>query len=218
MSPGTPRDAILARIRAATATRGDPPAPTAPLPVRTLRDPSATNSELFASHLEAVAGVCHRASTIEAAADALRAIIADHRAKRVARSNDPVVIQLLERVVGTFELSTPASPRDDLLASDVGLCRAVIGIAEHGTIVLPSGMTDPASERTRLVALLPRVHVAILRPSDIVGTLAEAIERLHPVAPTVTFATGPSRTADIEQELVVGVHGPHAQHVILLEH
>jgi L-lactate dehydrogenase complex protein LldG len=65
-------------------------------------------------------------------------------------------------------------------------------------------------------------HIAIVAASDLVETWDDALTTMHRrpdgPPPTVTFATGPSRTADIELELVLGVHGPRAQHVIVLEH
>lgn len=220
------RDAILSRIRNNIALSGVEHVHTDPLPIRSLEVADReTLIRTFAEELEQVSGVCHRTTSTEAAADALRAIILDHQAKQVVRSNDPRVISLLERVVGTFKLATPDAPRELLLACDIGVSTAPIGVAEHGTIVLPSGDADLDRERTRNAALLPKIHVALLRASDIVGTIAEAIARIRatgtterPIPPTVTFATGPSRTADIEQELVLGVHGPHSQHVIVLEH
>lgn len=215
----TAREKILARIRATTravSSSGDSPTP---LPLRTLSatDPSKSLAALFGERLEAVDGVCHRTSSAGAAIDALRAIIADGHARRVARTDDARIVEMLEGIVGTFEVETPASPRERLLACDVGISTAAMGIAEHGTIVLPTG-GDPLAERTRFVALLPKVHVAILKASDLRGTIHETLQSLGELPPTVTFATGPSRTADIEQELVLGVHGPHAQHVIILEH
>ena len=220
------REAILGRVRRNIATSGVQPIRSEPPTLRSID--GADREDLlrtFSEQLELVSGICHRTSSTLAAADALRAIISDHRAQHVMRSDDPSVISLLEHVVGTFKLATPDSPREVLLACDIGVTTAELGIAEHGTIVLPSGHADLGRERTRMAALLPKVHVALLRGSDLVGTISEAIALFRstgtnqrPLPPTVTFATGPSRTADIEQELVLGVHGPHSQHVILLEH
>jgi L-lactate dehydrogenase complex protein LldG len=124
-------------------------------------------------------------------------------------------------VAGGFELLDPDADRTRLLNADLGVTRAATGVAEYGTIVLPTG-ASPATERSRLAALLPDAHVAIVAASDLVDTWDDALALMHGLPdgppPTVTFATGPSRTADIELELVLGVHGPRAQHVIVLEH
>lgn len=222
----TARETVLQTIRANLAHSGAEPRPAGDLPLRTLAtDDRETLARMFAEQLEQVKGVCHRASSLDAAAEALRAIVVDHHVRRIVRSGESTVIDLLERVVGAFEICTPESPRSDLLSCDLGVSSATLGIAEHGTIMMTSGQADLDGSRLRQVSLLPKIHVAIIRASDLVGTIAEALDRVahlgdghRPIPPAVTFATGPSRTADIEQQLVLGVHGPHSQHVILLEH
>ena len=209
------RETILQRLRTYTAALPKKDSPEAVLPLRTLH-PTPDLPRLFAERLESVAGVCHRTSTPGAAIDALRAIIADAHGRRIARTDEPRVVSMLEGIVGTFEVETPSSPRERLLDSHIGISTAAMGIAEHGTIILPTG-ESPSAERSRVVALLPKTHVAVLKASSLYGTIHEALRAIGSLPPTVTFVTGPSRTADIEQELVLGVHGPHAQHVILLE-
>ena len=86
----------------------------------------------------------------------------------------------------------------------VGLTGCTCAIAETGTIVLTSGKGRPAT-----ASLLPEMHVAIIRPSQIVWSLEEALqmEEVRHASSTV-LVTGPSRTADIEMTLTIGVHGP----------
>ena len=82
----------------------------------------------------------------------------------------------------------------------------------------------PRRGLSRLVSVVPPVHVAIVRPSDVVGTLDDlfALRRLEyagnggEMGSYLNFITGPSRTADIEQTIVVGVHGPREVHMALL--
>lgn len=78
-------------------------------------------------------------------------------------------------------------------------------IAETGTIVLRDHDCPH-----RLAALAPWVHVAVVRRSDCVATMPEAIARMGD-DPSIVFATGPSKTADIEGILIEGVHGPGCQ-------
>lgn len=141
---------------------------------------------------------------------------------RLAYSDAPLV----GRVLGA--LGTKIEPLPDtvnepvdrraLLACDLGLSGAQIGIAETGTLALVSD-----AERHRLVSLVPPVHVALLELDDLVGTLEEALERMQDGRPggiparAVSWITGPSRTADIELTLVVGVHGPREFHVIIIQ-
>jgi L-lactate dehydrogenase complex protein LldF len=106
--------------------------------------------------------------------------------------------------------------RSELLRADAGISTAQWGIAETGTLVL---MSD--DERHRLASLLPPVHIAVLSRSRIVATLDDAFasvgrEKPEEMSRAITFITGPSRTADIELTLVVGVHGPGVLHVIVI--
>ena len=102
----------------------------------------------------------------------------------------------------------------ELRAAETGVTRAGKGIADYGTLVLQS---DEAG--TEPTALYPPKHVAVLAESDVVGDVGEALTWLgsefddgHDSA---VFATGVSATADMG-ELVFGVHGPVAVHVVLL--
>ena len=241
----TDRSRVLADVRRALASartegkrRGHGPEPaTAATPVgRNSVDGSMATHAVersdtdliteFQSALDAVQGVCHRVTSDSGAAEVLQAIIADLAVRRVVRSDDELVIDVVERVVGGFELLDPDRDRNAMLECDLGVSRATLGVAEHGTIVMTSG--DAAgdrgrrTERQRLVSLLPETHVALLAASDIMHTWDQALEDVgsdrRRLPPTTTFATGPSRTADIELELVLGVHGPRHQHVVVLEH
>jgi len=90
-----------------------------------------------------------------------------------------------------------------------GITRAAGAVAETGTIVLQ----DRSSAR-RLAALTPWVHIAYLHREDIYPDLAEAVSRLGTDRNTI-WATGPSKTADVEGILIQGVHGPGAQWALI---
>ena len=100
----------------------------------------------------------------------------------------------------------------------VGLTAADYAIAETGTIVLSSDEPNAL-----LVSLLPPVHIALVRSSQMTATLDGLIsnlnkERIGRVDPSsVTLITGPSRTSDVELVLSIGVHGPKELHVIILD-
>ncbi len=93
----------------------------------------------------------------------------------------------------------------------VGLTGALAGIALTGSLVLTSGAGRPIT-----TSLLPEVHIAVLRKEDILENLAEALTlpQIRQARSSVII-TGPSRTADIEMALTIGVHGPGEIHVIL---
>jgi L-lactate dehydrogenase complex protein LldG len=99
-----------------------------------------------------------------------------------------------------------------LASADLVISNAEYAIAETGTLVLLAGPGNPRSATN-----LPPVHVAVLRPDQIVPTLFDAISMLRSAAgqaSCVTLITGPSRTSDIEQISTIGVHGPSELHVI----
>ncbi|HET6308189.1 MAG TPA: LUD domain-containing protein [Rhodopila sp.] len=90
------------------------------------------------------------------------------------------------------------------------------GIAETGTLMLPS-----APERPVTLNVLPDTTVVVLRASAVVGAYEEAWDRLRAeigaMPRNVMLVTGPSRSADIEQALELGAHGPRRLHVVLVE-
>mgnify|MGYP001349952387 CR=1 FL=1 len=100
---------------------------------------------------------------------------------------------------------------------DMGITYAEMGLSETGTVVLWNG-----GGRGRLVSLLPPVYLAILSEHSIRPRLTEAAAAIHAQVPNglpacINFITGPSRTADIEMDLALGVHGPGKVHILLLK-
>jgi len=188
------RESILGSIR--THLAASPPVdlinPVNPVILSKTDLRSRSLSELFAQNLESVSGHCIVTTD---ATDALSRIITDLKAKRIANSDDP-------------------PNAHDIFGFDVGVSTAQAAIAETGTLVL-----DSACERHRLVSLVPPVHIAIVNASSIVETLGDALTLLQKkeISPAITFITGPSRTADIELTLAIGVHGPQQLYVIVDE-
>ena len=93
-----------------------------------------------------------------------------------------------------------------------GITGALAGIAATGTLVIPGGEGQPLT-----ASLLPEVHIAVLRASDIVPSLEDALNLPGIVeSPALALVSGPSRTADIEMTLTIGVHGPGELHVFII--
>lgn len=108
------------------------------------------------------------------------------------------------------DISTIREPDPTVRA---GVTGALCGIADTGSLVLISG-----AGQTLTASLLPEIHVAVLRTSRLVPSLAEALRRPEVrTAPAGVIVTGPSRTADIEMTLTIGVHGPGELHVFLID-
>ena len=97
-----------------------------------------------------------------------------------------------------------------LAECDLGITGVDAALPETGTLLLRSSPEQP-----RLVSLLPRVHLAIFRPAALRADLQQALADVKGDGYCV-FVTGPSRTADIELTLTIGVHGPKALHAWLL--
>lgn len=113
----------------------------------------------------------------------------------------------LARVWRDFEARCcePASAdfRRVLRMADVGITGVDCAIAETGSLVLSAGPGRP-----RGVSLLPRLHIALVRESQLVPRMGLAWPSQRPLPSALHFITGPSRTSDIENDLSIGVHGP----------
>ncbi len=110
-----------------------------------------------------------------------------------------------------IEVQARAARGEDM----VGITGAFAGIAETGTLMLLSGPQTPAT-----VSLLPETHIAVVDKSRIVATMEDAWDRLrveHGKLPrAVNFISGPSRTADVEQTVTLGAHGPYRVLIIIV--
>jgi L-lactate dehydrogenase complex protein LldF len=91
----------------------------------------------------------------------------------------------------------------------VGVTKAICGLADTGSVLIVDGEGDPLK-----ASLLPEIHIAVLKTSDILPSLPDAMHLVKDTNAAV-FITGPSRTADIEMTLTIGVHGPKEIHVFL---
>jgi len=177
--------------------------------------------DLFKESLEAVDGHCvvvrGEAGVVQALTDIIARLQGTRlKARSIALSDNPSVEQLVRQVPLEVDELGIAPSSSEVFRFDVGITSAQAAIAETGTLVL-----DATRERHRLVSLVPPVHIAIVAAEKIHETLGQALAELHnesaEVSPTITFVTGPSRTADIELTLAIGVHGPQELYVIVDE-
>lgn len=107
--------------------------------------------------------------------------------------------------------------RDKIEQADMGISEFDLGIAQLGCIV-----QDASDLHTRLVSMLPPIHLALLRTSSLVESFSDALEIIEKtykgnIPPYLSFITGPSKTADIERELTIGVHGPEKLIILCID-
>ncbi len=150
--------------------------------------------EEFLQAWTAVGGIGHQASDATAA---VRKILAGEGARTYIRYTTPICDGLdMEGYEAT-----------DAATADVGIADVTSAAADTGTVVLV-----PAPDRPRVVTLLPPTCIFIVPVQHLRPNLGEAIHGLA----RWNLVTGPSRSGDIEGELVLGVHGPGRVHAIVL--
>lgn len=202
----TAREQILKTVRAALGREESKSAPVPP-PVR-LRVPEVDRQArlaCFTSRLEALAGKVLRAASAEQAGEIVREVLGGRSA---VASNAPFLEEC--RISCLPNVRSGIRDREELrevcAAAEVGITSADYALADTGTLVLIS-----SPEEARLTSLLPPAHIAVVPCERLLSGLDELFFTIpDPAASTssMVLITGPSRTADIEQILVRGVHGP----------
>jgi L-lactate dehydrogenase complex protein LldG len=145
---------------------------------------------------------------------ALQALVTEQNIHKATVWETPRLRQLgIAEILNTLgvELVSPNASKREMALCDLGITEADYLLPETGTLVLSSSAVKP-----RAVSLLPRIHLAIVHPdmlrADMHQVFAEAKDRNY-----LVFITGPSRTADIELTVTLGVHGPRHLYVWVLE-
>jgi L-lactate dehydrogenase complex protein LldG len=170
----------------------------------------------FVIALEAAHGEVYVEEDIEGAVRRLGAILLESEARRIVCQEEPPLDGLdlpgrLPAFEWQFASRTAGSLRAISSEADVGVSGARVALAETGTVVVDSG-----PGRSRLVTLLPPVHIVLLSAGRLLADLFTwAAQQERPWPANVTLISGPSKTADIEQTLEIGVHGPRRLVVIL---
>jgi L-lactate dehydrogenase complex protein LldG len=177
--------------------------------------PRAGQIELFVQKAEGLAATVARVP----GADAVPAAIADYLAERNLPSRLRIAPDDYLRTLPWSErpLLTVVEGRADP-ADAVSVTPAFAAVAETGTLMLISGAATPTT-----LNFLPDVHIVVLRSGQLVGPFEDAWKSLRRYAESkgwpraVNFISGPSRTADIGQELIMGAHGPRRLHIVLVD-
>jgi L-lactate dehydrogenase complex protein LldG len=220
----TARDQILAAIRRSLGVTGSEAPrrkeaadriaghPRGVIPARGQGSPQE-RLDLFVRMVELAAGSVARVGALDEVPAEVAAFLRRYNLPMaVRRGADPLLAGLPWERAGTLEVST---------ALDAGMLSSVshafAGVAETGTVALASGPDNPTS-----LNFLPDNHIVVLAAQDLAGDYESVWQRLREkfgdglMPRTVNLITGPSRSADIEQTLILGAHGPRRLHVILV--
>jgi len=210
------RDAILADIRAALGR--SPGAAVLPIPAsarvppRRAGDPNV-ELEMLLDEIGKVGGKTQVLAE-GGLADALAALVEAEGIKKATCWQTPMLqalrVEQLLRELGV-EVVSPFAGKEALAACNLGVTGVDAAFPETGTLLLRGA----AADRPRMVSLLPRVHLALLSPQALRADLSPAFAEIKGEGYFV-FVTGPSRTADIELTVTIGVHGPQALYVWVL--
>jgi len=206
---------MMNRVRAALGrTAGQPPTPPPPVTLRTRNLNASERVEVFVQQFEKLNGKVVRVRSRSDAGTAVRDLM---NGQMAVASNSPFLHEC--GVANLAGVRTGFTSRDELRAACAeaafGITSADHALAETGTLVLISSPRE-----ARLISLLPPAHIAVIAASTILSDLDELLKRSPEpakVSSSTVFITGPSRTADIEQILVRGVHGPGEIHAVIVE-
>jgi L-lactate dehydrogenase complex protein LldG len=212
---------VLSRVRRAlgrSETLKGPPAPPEIIePVARLVSSDIGLPELFARRAEANKMHVEPAYPEDLAAKVVGCLVG-RGLRRIALPDSPLLEKLgvvrALRDAGLDARTWREVTLDQLYDFDAGVTDVTYAVAETGSLVIQTG-----PGHGRAISLVPNVHIAIVEPRNCVADLLDLMEKLREggVGNNVTIITGPSKTADIEGALVVGVHGPGEVRVFMLQ-
>ena len=175
--------------------------------------PHAEQVALFKTMALEAAAELIELDSIEQAPAAIAQWLEQQQIPELVCASDPALQGLDWSALGDIARTERVARAGDLAS----LTASFAGIAETGTLMLYSGATSPTT-----LNFLPDNHLVILHESRIVGVYEEAWKRLRSATDgamprTVNMITGPSRSADIEQKLQMGAHGPRTLVILLIK-
>lgn len=171
--------------------------------------------DLFVAMAEEVQATVVRVDTLAAAPEAVaRYLAVENLAADLVLAPDPGLDSIPWEDRPLLRIRRGRAEATDKVS--VTGCHAAV--AETGSLMLISGPQTPTT-----LNFLPDTQIVILRAGQVLATYEDAWDRLRDENPenlprTINFITGPSRTADIEQHIELGAHGPRRLHIVLVEH
>ncbi|OEF98184.1 LutC/YkgG family protein [Desulfuribacillus alkaliarsenatis] len=177
--------------------------------------------EKFKQELSALNGIVKITNSPDETFQALKQVLETHGSKKIIAWDDSTLngLPLAQLNQQGYEIMT--KPNDTIeykhfaKDADTGITGVNFAVAETGSIVLKAGVG-----KERSISLLPNFHIAIVKSNQFVKRTADIFDYLvknkESLPSSVNFITGPSRSADIEMDLSIGVHGP-AQICVIIE-
>ncbi len=208
------KEKILHKVRTALGRSAGQP-PTAPPPAR-LRIPGMEIEDRIGAFFKAIEKLAGKTHRVERPSDACTYAAALIGGGKAVASNAPILHEC--GITRLPWVRTGIDDRQELreicAAADLGITGADYALADTGTLVMLS-----SRDEARMISLLPPVHLAVVAKERILTGLDELLSVLPKPAEqtsSMVLITGPSRTADIEQILIRGVHGPGEIHVVVV--
>jgi L-lactate dehydrogenase complex protein LldG len=221
----TARDDILGNIRRSLAVRGDERTRRQIVAERLDRAPKGVIPErgqvsgeelveVFRAQAELALATVHRVESVAEVPQAVAAFLRNHNLPATIRTGDDLRLRAMPWGETTLEVSHGRSEGGDLNA----VSHAFGGVAESGTVVMVSGPENPST-----LNFLPDNHIVVVSEKDIAGDYESVLGKVRAaqgkgrMPRTVNFITGPSRSGDIEQTLLLGAHGPRRLHIVMVK-
>jgi L-lactate dehydrogenase complex protein LldG len=141
-------------------------------------------------------------------------LAAENLPAELVMAPDPSLVEIPWNVWPLLQIRRGRAEAEDR----VGLTPCHAAIAETGTLMLISGAQTPTT-----LNFLPETHIVVVRGDQVVATYEDGWDRLRTLEAVealpraINFITGPSRTADIEQQIELGAHGPMRLHIVLVD-
>ncbi|AQS58301.1 LutC/YkgG family protein [Desulforamulus ferrireducens] len=172
----------------------------------------------FKVSAEMLSAEVHRAGNLEEARQLVTQLIKELGAKKVVYAPSELVDALDMKALGQAAgvVMTAENLRQNAADAELGISQLDYAIAEIGTLA-----GNANSIESRMVSILPPIHMAIVKTANILPNLLEAIatynQKLGELPRYLTFVSGPSRTSDIERVLTIGVHGPGRLIIVFID-
>ncbi len=177
--------------------------------------PQGNSLALFSKKVEASEASLQRVKSYAKARKEICKYLRDHNlTTQIRTGTDKRLARIISAKEGELDFSIGPSDGSDLVC----LSHAQSGVAETGTLILTSGPENPST-----LNFLPDSHIVIINKKDIEGSYEEVWKKIRQkfgngkMPRTLNMITGPSRSADIEQTLILGAHGPLRLHVIVID-